>query len=97
MTVTTFEDHEVAFTTDAVGVPHLVKVSYFPNWEVTGAEGVYRVAPSLMLVIPTDEEVTLQFGRTWVEVVGAALTLTAVVGLVVYAVVRVRRRGSAVV
>jgi hypothetical protein len=92
VTVTTFEDHEVSFTTDAVGVPHLVKVSYFPNWQVSGAEGVYRVAPSLMLVIPTAEEVTLQFGRTWVEVVGAALTLTAVVGLGVYTVVRIRKR-----
>ena len=96
-TVTTFEDHEVSFTTDAIGVPHLVKVSYFPNWEVSGAEGVYRVAPSLMLVIPTEEEVTLQFGRTWVEVVGAALTLTAVVGLVTYAVIRSRKRRNAAV
>lgn len=92
VTVTTFEDHEVSFTTDAIGVPHLVKVSYFPNWQASGAEGVYRVAPSLMLVIPTDEQVTLQFGRTWVEVVGAVLTMTAVVGLGAYAVVRIRKR-----
>ena len=27
--------------------------SYFPNWEVKGAEGPYRVTPNLMVVIPT--------------------------------------------
>lgn len=91
-TVTTFEDHDVAFTTDAVGVPHLVKVSYFPNWKVDGAEGVYRVAPSLMLVIPTQSEVALQFGLTWVEILGMAITVIAVAGLIAYAVVRIVRR-----
>ena len=96
-TVTTFDDHEVAFTTDAVGVPHLVKVSYFPNWTVDGADGVYRVAPSLMLVVPTEADVTLQFSYTWAEILGAAITLTAVVGLVVYGVVRRRRRRNAAV
>jgi hypothetical protein len=91
-TVTRFEDHTVSFTTDAIGVPHLVKVSYFPNWTVEGAEGVYRVAPSLMLVIPTQSEVTLQFSSTWVEIVGMAITLLTIVALVVYGVVRMRTR-----
>lgn len=83
-TVTRFEDHDVAFSTDAIGVPHLVKVSYFPNWTVDGADGVYRAAPSLMVVVPTSDDVALQFSRTWVETVGMALTLLAVLGLVAY-------------
>ena len=94
-TVTTFEDHTVRFTTDAVGVPHLVKVSYFPNWTADGAEGVYRVAPSLMLVVPTESEVVLEFSRTWVEVVGMALTVVAVVGLGAYGISRSRLRRRA--
>ncbi|MGI9528878.1 MAG: hypothetical protein ACR2NG_04140 [Acidimicrobiia bacterium] len=94
-TVTTFEDHTVRFTTDAVGVPHLVKVSYFPNWQAEGADGVYRVAPSLMLVVPTETDVTLEFGRTWVEVFGMALTVVAVFGLATYGIVRVVRRRRA--
>ena len=94
-TVTTFEDHTVRFTTDAVGVPHLVKVSYFPNWQADGADGVYRVAPSLMLVVPTEADVTLEFGRTWVEVFGMALTIVAVFGLATYGIVRVVKRRRA--
>jgi hypothetical protein len=90
--ITTFEDHEVSFTTDAVGVPHLVKVSYFPNWTVDGAEGVYRVAPSLMLVVPTQSEVTLQFKNRWVENLGMALTAVTIIGLGAYAIASYRRR-----
>jgi hypothetical protein len=93
--VTTFEDHTVRFTTDAVGVPHLVKVSYFPNWQVDGAAGVYRVAPSLMLVVPTESEVTLEFERTWVETVGMALTVIAVLGLSAYGISVARKRRKA--
>jgi hypothetical protein len=92
VTITTFEDHEVSFTTTAVGLPHLIKVSYFPNWTVEGAEGVYRVAPSLMLVIPTQSEVTLQFKNRWVENLGMALTVVTVLGLGGFGIVSYRRR-----
>lgn len=72
------EDHRVSFSTTAVGVPHLVKTSYFPNWKATGAEGPYRAAPSLMIVVPTQEDVSLEFRRTWTENVGTVLTVLAI-------------------
>lgn len=68
------EDHRISFRTTAVGVPHLVKVSYFPNWRATGAEGPYHATPSFMMVIPTDEVVVLEFANTWAENVGWLLT-----------------------
>ena len=52
------DEQELSFTVDQVGVPVLVKVSYFPNWVVDGAEGPYRVAPNMMVVVPTENEVT---------------------------------------
>ncbi len=75
--VTDFADgpREVRFTTSAVGVPHLVRLSYFPNWEAEGAVGPYHAAPNLMLVVPTSEEVRLRFRSTWVEWTGGLLTL----------------------
>jgi hypothetical protein len=76
------EDHRISFTTTAVGVPHLVKVSYFPNWEASGASGPYRVAPALMLVVPTEEQVELNFGRPPAEVLGMAMSGVALVGLI---------------
>ena len=84
-------DDSISFRTTAVGVPHLVKVSYFPNWTATGAEGPYRATPSLMVVVPTQEEVSLEFGRTWAENVGVAL---AIVGLLVVGALFARARSS---
>ena len=75
--VTDFEmsPEAVSFRTSAVGVPHLVRVSYFPNWLAVGAAGPYRVSPAYMLVVPREEEVRLEFVDTWVEWTGRALTL----------------------
>ncbi len=86
------DDHRIAFTTTAVGVPHLVKVSYFPNWAAKGAEGPFRAAPSLMVVVPTEENVEITFDRTADEWLGLVLTFGALGGLVVHGL---RRRRAA--
>ena len=76
-------DNSISFSVDQVGVPVLVKASYFPNWNVEGAEGPYRVAPNFMVVVPTSNQVTLTYGTSWVEYLGYALTLLGLVLLVV--------------
>ncbi len=54
----------ISFDTDQIGVPTLVKVSYFPNWTASGAQGPWRVAPNFMVVVPTASHVSLHYGRT---------------------------------
>jgi hypothetical protein len=51
----------ISFTVDKIGVPVLVKVSYFPNWTVKGASGVYRAAPNMMVVVPTSKSVRMSY------------------------------------
>ena len=75
----------VSFDTTAIGLPHLVKVSYFPNWMADGADGPYRATPSLMVVVPTESHVELRFEPTWVEWTGRLLTLGALLTLVGWA------------
>ncbi len=78
------EPHRISFRTTAVGVPHLVKVSYFPNWTAVGADGPWLATPSLMVVVPTQEEVVLEFRRGWPERLGWLLTLAGIGGLVAW-------------
>jgi hypothetical protein len=75
----------VRFEVSEPGVPVLVRTSYFPNWEVDGATGPYRVAPNLMVVVPTDTEVSMRFGRTPVDVVAMGMSLLGLIGLVLLA------------
>lgn len=80
---------EISFDVDTLGVPVLVKASYFPNWAVQGADGPYRVTPNLMVVIPTSNHVRLYYGRTAVDIGGYLLALAGIV-LVVW----LARRGA---
>lgn len=72
----------VSFSVSRVGTPVVVKVSYFPNWKVSGADGPWRIGPNLMVVVPTAERVTLRYGATPVEYGAWAVTLAGLVGLV---------------
>lgn len=79
------DDDSITFEVDRVGSPVLVKASYFPNWQASGAKGPYRVTPNLMVVIPTSTRVSLRYGRTSVDYLGILLTLVGLAGLVLIA------------
>jgi hypothetical protein len=85
----------LSFDTTAIGQPHWVKISYFPNWHVKGAEGPYLVSPSLMMVIPTQSHVELYYGRTNANNLGQALTGAAfalLIGVSIWRIILWRRR-----
>lgn len=73
----------IEFDVDQVGVPVLVKVSYFPNWNATGADGPYRIGPNMMVVVPESTHVELRYGRSMVDYLTVLLTLVGV-GLCFY-------------
>jgi hypothetical protein len=84
---------QLSFTTDRIGEPHIVKVSWFPNWRVEGAEGPWMLSPGLMVVVPTQREVRLSYRDTPVDLAGKALTVAGVGALLAPTVLgRARRR-----
>jgi uncharacterized membrane protein len=71
----------------------LVKISYYPRWHVTGADGPYRVSPNLMVVIPTSRDVSLSYTSTPALSVGNIVSdVTVIAGLIVAALALRRRR-----
>lgn len=81
----------ISFSVDQIGKPVVVKASFFPNWTAHGARGPWRLAPNLMVVIPTRHDVRLTYDVTGAEWLGRLLTLLGVAGLVLL-VVRFRVR-----
>ncbi len=71
----------IEFKVDKIGVPVIVKTSYFPNWKAKGAEGPWRATPNLMVVVPTEKEVSLEYGRSPIEMVSILLTLAGLISL----------------
>lgn len=74
-------DERVRFRTTSPGTPHLVRMSWFPNWRAHGAR-LERGPSGMMLVTPQQNNVELRFERTGVELVGTLISLIAAVGLI---------------
>jgi hypothetical protein len=76
-------EESVRFSVDKIGVPVLVRVSYFPNWKVDGATGPYRVAPNMMVVIPTSTDVNMHYGWNMLDYVAYLLSFAGIAWIVV--------------
>lgn len=63
------------FTTSEVGKPHILKISYAPNWKSKNGEKIYPVSPGFIMIIPTTSEVEIYYGWTKIEILGMILTL----------------------
>ena len=96
VTSETFNNESLSFDTTAIGQPHWIKISYFPNWHVKGAEGPFLASPSFMMVIPTQSHVELYYGRTPANTIGQILEIVGwlvLAALVVWrTILSVRRR-----
>ena len=73
----------LSFTVDEPGTPVVVRTSYFPNWKAKGADGPWRIAPNMMVVVPNEREVTMSYGSALIDWFAYALTLVGVAVLVV--------------
>jgi hypothetical protein len=74
-------DERIEFDVSRPGVPVLVKTSYYPNWQASGADGPWRATPNFMIVVPTEKHVVLTYGTTRAEWAGRLLTLVGLVGV----------------
>ena len=57
----------INFKTNKPNKLHIIKISYFPNWQIQNGSGPYRISPSFMAVVPFSENVELRFETTRVE------------------------------
>lgn len=74
-------DDRITFDVDRVGVPVVVKASYFPNWKAKGADGIWRSTPNEMIVVPTSKHVSLHYGNTPIDTGANLLTFAGLAGL----------------
>jgi hypothetical protein len=68
---------EIEFTTDCVGLPHIISISYYPSWRVEGADRIYLASPSFMLVYPRENTVRITYGKRAEDWLGIGLTALA--------------------
>jgi hypothetical protein len=81
-------DDCIRFKTTAIGMPHIIKHTYFPNWKSRNGEPVYMVTPCFMLIYPSTHSVELYYGSTISDNAGRMLTLAGVLALAVILTLR---------
>jgi uncharacterized membrane protein len=75
-------DRSVRFHVSVTGTPVLVRVSYFPWWHASGADGPFRAAPNWMIVVPTSHDVVLTQRTQPVEWIATLLTVLGLLGAI---------------
>ena len=71
----------VSFDVTRTGVPVLVKIPYFPNWQSNGASSPVEVTPNDMVVVPTSRHVVLTYGTSEVDWLGRLGSLAGLGGV----------------
>ncbi|MDP2644879.1 MAG: 6-pyruvoyl-tetrahydropterin synthase-related protein [Desulfobacterales bacterium] len=74
-------NQEILIETDCIDKPLLVKMTYHPNWKVQGADRVFLVSPSFMLIYPKQPKVRLYYGPGPWDRLGQALTAIGILVL----------------
>jgi len=74
----------IEFETSLINYPHIIRVSYHPNWRVEGAKKIYLVAPSFMLVYPEQNKVRITFSKSIFNYIGEGLTMIGISGIIIY-------------
>jgi len=88
ITIKEIKKDSLTFETENLYQPHLIKISYFPGWQVKGAKGPYLISPSFMMVIPNQKEVTLKFGYNFWDKLGIVISLITFFGIVGFPIIR---------
>ncbi len=63
--------------TSCIGKPLLIKVPYFPDWTIRGADKIYLASPGFMMVFPETARLELSYG----SIANTAGNLLTLIGL----------------
>jgi hypothetical protein len=74
-------EDEIKFKTNCPGTPHILRISHFPNWMVEGADRIFLVSPSFMLLYPNKEDVRVYYGRTFIDNLGILFSMLGLIAL----------------
>lgn len=67
----------ISWRTNAVGSAHLLRVSWHPKWHLASKGQIFLAGPGFMLVVPQEQQVTLEYKDTSVGLWGQRASLLA--------------------
>lgn len=74
VTPRSLDRHQLVFETEAVGRPHLIKMSYHPRWQLASQGSMNIAGSGFLLVVPEEREIRLVYGHTLIGKLGMLAT-----------------------
>ena len=75
---------ELQLADACIGKPLIVRVSYFPNWKVEGADRIYLTSPAFMLIYPKQKNVKIYYVHTIIDYISTILSIIGLIATVTY-------------
>ena len=75
---------DIQFKTTEIGKPHIIGMTYSPNFKSKHGERIYPVSPGFMMIIPKNGDVHIHYGWSLAELLGLLLTLLTIPLIVFY-------------
>ncbi|HOE99937.1 MAG TPA: hypothetical protein PK385_01740 [Spirochaetota bacterium] len=69
------QNFKIQFKTKEIGKPHIINITYSPNFKAKNGDKIYPVSPGFMMIIPSEEDVVINYGRNIYEIIGLIVTL----------------------
>ena len=77
------KEEEINIDTNCFNKPLIVKISYFPNWQVNGAKRIYLTSPALMMIFPEKNNIKIYYGNTWMDYAGDLITILTILFVII--------------
>jgi hypothetical protein len=89
------EFNKIVLRTDCPGRAHFLKFNFHPAWRTSTGDPLFIVSPAFIGIIPSQKEVTLEFGYLPSWLISQYVSLLSLLGLTVFTVAAPRKkRGS---
>ncbi|VVB54906.1 6-pyruvoyl-tetrahydropterin synthase related domain; membrane protein [uncultured archaeon] len=88
------ENERLEFNTTCPGKPHIISISYFPNWKTLGASDPIMVSPAFMLITPTSNHVILYYGHTTGDYIGTIASILSITAIILLSYAPTRKKIS---
>jgi hypothetical protein len=84
--------NKIHLKTDCPGYPHVIKFSFHPSFKANNGDPIFLMLPNYMGIIPSDKEITLEFGQSWDWKISSTISLAVLVMTLCFYVFRRRQK-----
>jgi hypothetical protein len=86
--------NKIHLKTDCPGYPHVIKFSFHPSFKTNNGDPIFLMLPNYIGIIPSEKEITLEFGQSWDWKISRIISISVLIMILLYLILRCRKKRS---